>query len=325
MEIIQYTTRRWIFFFLTAGLVIGGCSGIKRTPPPLAFLEDEPAHFRAGTIIHTESGKAIKFDTLISQLAEKELVFVGEVHDNPEHHLIQVQILQALTRGRRPVVAMEFFEKSRQAVLDSYVSGISSEKEFLKGVEWNDQWRFDYHLYRPLMLHIREKRGKILAINAPASLVRKVARSGIMSLKPHERDRIAEDIDLENKKHRDYIETVFKNHIHKDLGSFDFFYQAQCVWEDTMAESIAQYLTKNRERVIVLSGNGHIINKYGIPDRTSRRTDVTLATVLLKPLTGHVTLKKRESDYIWLTNDCSQRRFMTHPKKWTMPRAERSE
>ena len=287
---------------------------MRPTAPPLAFLENVPGHFSIGKIIHTESGKAIPFDEFINQLAEKELVFIGEVHNNPEHHLIQIQILQALTQGRRPVVAMEFFEKSRQPLVDSYVDGISSEKAFLEGVEWSSRWRFDYHLYRPLMLFIREKRGKILAINAPGPVVKKVARSGIESLEPNEQDKIAKCIDLKISRHRDYLRKIYENHIHNDLKSFDFFYQAQCVWEDTMAESIAEYLIKNREKMIILSGNGHIINKYGIPDRTLSRVPASMATVLLQPLTGPLNLKKEVSDYIWLTNNCSQRRYMTHHK-----------
>jgi uncharacterized iron-regulated protein len=62
-----------------------------------------------------------------------------------------------------------------------------------------------------------------------------------------------------------YLEQVFNQHHVKEIESFEFFYTAQCVWEDTMAESVA--LNLEDDQMIVRTGNGHIIRKFGIPDR----------------------------------------------------------
>ena len=288
-----------VLFAMTA------CSTTKPPMPPLASIEGVQGRFRIGRIIHSKTGKAISFDQLIDQVGTtRRLIFIGEVHNNPEHHLIQVQILQALMSRYAPLtVAMEFFNKTQQPVLDQYMDGSTTETVFQKDVGWDKNWAYTYHFYRPLLLMTKEKSRKILAINAPNNIVKKVARSGLSSLDPSERNQLADHINLENESHRAYLRKIYEKHTHQDLKKFDFFYQAQCVWEDTMAENIAKYLSKNKEKLVVLAGNGHIINKYGIPNRTLSRIKIPMATILLQPLTGPLNIERKMADYIWLTGD----------------------
>ncbi len=286
----------------------------KHKMPPLASVEGVSRHFFVGQVIHVETGELLPFDQFIDKLASRDLVFVGEVHDNPEHHLIQVQILQALIARHGPLtVAMEFFQKPQQAIIDHYMEGKSTETEFLKDVDWKKQWSFDYSFYRPLILALKEKGGKILAINAPRDIVKKVARSGLNSLEPDERSFLPENIDLDNEKHRTYIQDVFKDDAHSMLNNFEFFYEAQCVWEDTMAANIAASLEGADETLVVLTGNGHIINKFGIPDRTSARIPADMATVLLTPIEEGLKIARDNADYVWFTGKYPRRRSFIHP------------
>jgi len=121
--VLQRSPYIFILILLFAAIsVMSACSFKKVRMPPLASIEGIPGHFGKGRIIDLEEGKSISFEQLIDQLQSKELIFVGEVHDNPEHHLIQVQILQALMARHGPLtVAMEFFDESRQPVLDRYL------------------------------------------------------------------------------------------------------------------------------------------------------------------------------------------------------------
>src|SRR4028118_1600443 len=54
--------------------------------------------------------------------------------------------------------------------------------------------------------------------------------------------------------------------------SFERFFTAQVLWDETMADKIAQFLKANPNyQVVVLAGTGHIIYGYGIPSRVARR------------------------------------------------------
>ena len=90
------------------------------------------------------------------------------------------------------------------------------------------------------------------------------------------------------------------------IDNFDFFYEAQCVWEDTMAASVA--LNMKDDLMIVIAGNGHIIRKFGIPDRAFRRTGAEFRTIFQATAGGEI--ESDYADYIWVTS-----REKPHPKK----------
>ncbi len=289
-------------------LIIGaqGCALTKRPLPPRATIEGSEDRFERGQILDLQQGKAVSFEELIDRIAAVDLVFVGEVHDNPEHHLIQTQILQALyARRGRLTVAIEYLPSSTQEVIDRYLDGHLTEHEFLAQSAWEDTWGYDYYLYRPLILAAKQNGCRVIALNAPPEIVRKVARHGLESLSDDERAELPPDIDLDHKAHRAYLREVYQQHAHDRLKHFEYFYEAQCVWEDTMAHRLAVYLAQTPGLVVAFTGNGHIVNKYGIPDRTAKRVPVSMITIVPFPLHEGVDIKKETADYVWLTSDCS--------------------
>ena len=306
-------SRGWIAFFFTLfSFLSGGCSGVKMPVISMTSLEGMPGHFFVGEIVRLETGETITFHQLIQELEAKELIFIGEVHDNPEHHLLQVQILQALIDRHGPVtLAVEFFQEPQQNIIDHYLQDNATEDEFLQDVNWARTWSFHYHYYRPLILLSKDKKCKVIALNAPRDIVKKVARSGLAGLEPEERSQLADKIDLSNKEHRAYLREIYNEHSFNDLKKFEYFYEAQCVWEDTMAENISDYVEKDKNKMVVLTGNGHIINKFGIPNRAAGRVQVRAATILLYAVKGSATIKKEMADFVWLTGACSKQYSMT--------------
>lgn len=291
-----------LLIFFVIFLIIQGCAGMKRLATPGATIGGVSDHFRVGQILDLKTGKALTFDQLIDEIASKDMIFVGEVHDNPEHHLIQVQILQALgNRSRTLTVAMEFFQKPQQPSIDRYLDGELSESEFLQEVDWKTGWGLDYHFYRPLMLSAKQNGFRVLAINAPREIVRKVARRGLKSLEDGERNMLAKEIDLGDEAHREFVRRAYEQHSHSGLKKFEFFYEAQCVWEDTMAHNLAEYWSKTKNKLIVFTGNGHIVNKFGVPNRIRKRFPVSIVTIYPYPLDKKVDLGKETADYVWLT------------------------
>ncbi len=323
-NLIYRTIRKYALFLVIPvfPMMLQACTPKKHVMPPLVAVEGIQRHFGQGRMIDLKTGKAIDFPDLIDQLGTADVVFVGEVHSNPEHHLIQVQLLQALMAryAPPPAVAMEFFDTTRQPVLDRFMDGDLDETTFLEQVDWKNSWRFPYHLYRPLLWVSKDKGTALLGINAPNAVVKKVARSGLENLTPGERNQVARDIDLDNKAHREYLNRIFEQHPFKknkkhSVENFDHFYQAQCVWDETMAETIAEYIKAHGGKMVVFTGNGHIMNKFGIPDRVLRRVDVKSATIVLYPLTASTTINKRLADYVWLTSDGKTGMTMKRPKK----------
>ena len=280
-----------------------GCAGVKRMPEPIvASIAGFSEVFHRNQIMDLASGKAVSFGEFTDRISSFDIIFAGEVHTNPEHHLIQVQILQALGAGVPSLaVGMEFFQQDHQAFLDRYIMGEATEEEFLESVDWQRTWGYPYHFYRPLLLAAKQGGIRVLALNAPRDIVKKVARQGLGRLEEKERALIPEELDLSNEAHRAYVREIYERHHHAALEEFQFFYEAQCVRDETMARNIAEFMGKHGGKMIVFSGNGHIIWKFGIPDRTQRRLPVSVATVMPYALHEAADFERGIADYLWLT------------------------
>jgi uncharacterized iron-regulated protein len=70
-----------------------------------------------------------------------------------------------------------------------------------------------------------------------------------------------------------------------------------------MAESLAEYLRENGRMLVAFTGNGHIINKFGVPDRTIERVPVSMVTIMPLALSKEETIERGTADYVWLTAD----------------------
>src|SRR5512133_990219 len=69
---------------------------------------DQVSHPLVGRIWEPRTGKFVDEAALDAALASAEWVALGEVHDNPDHHLLQARLLRAVVAsGRRPALAFE--------------------------------------------------------------------------------------------------------------------------------------------------------------------------------------------------------------------------
>jgi uncharacterized iron-regulated protein len=262
------------------------------------LIKDSSTAVAQDNIILARTGKTVTFDELMKDLNSSQIVFIGEKHTNPSHHIIQLKIIQTVFKNHHSmVVGMEMFDRSYQPVLDLWSAGVLEEENFLRKVHWYANWRWDFALYRNILLFIKENRIKIVALNIPSYIPARIRVGGIDNLTDVDKQYLPKEIDTSNTAHRNYTEHVFKQHHFQSRVKFDDFYMAQCIWDEIMAESIASDLGSKKN--VVLVGNGHIQYKYGIPDRTFRRTGASFRTIYLASVGEEVELGV--ADYIWVT------------------------
>ena len=268
--------------------------------PKTLRVTDISATFEQGTILSGKTGQPISFASMISELSQTRIVYVGEQHNHPDHHRIQLQIIEALHRDHSDIsVGMEMFDFTYQPVLDEWIAGKLDETTFLKKVHWYANWKYPFRLYRDILVYIKEQQIPLIGLNIPFHLPPKIAIGGIESLSEIELNYLPEDIDTSNPAHRAYVKKIFDRHHHhvKGRDNFETFYQAQCAWDDGMAESIAR--NTGDSKMIVLAGNGHIYRNFGIPERAYRRTNLAFKTVYLTTVGTKATLP--DGDFIWVT------------------------
>lgn len=314
---------RWM---VSAGLLLAACGGsspavespASRPPLPADIVEQSalPLHaLRSADAKHaagdgTATANAAPREKLVEpalweELARARVICFGEQHDKPEHHYAQHRALVELAtrsaaKGGTLAAGFEMFQRPYQAALTSFVAGSLPEEQFLAESEYDKRWGFDFALYRPLLKAVREFSLPALALNAPRELTRKIARGGLDGLDSGERRRLPELV-LDDAVHRDYFDTAMGDHpMPPGAPSVDDMYAAQVVWDETMAETAAEWLSRSGDRaqLILFAGSGHC-HRSAVPQRITRRSGIPVLSVL--PVFASELARERErSGYDWL-------------------------
>jgi uncharacterized iron-regulated protein len=118
-----------------------------------------------GRIWDTRAERYVAPAALFERAARARYVILGETHDNPEHHRLQLAVLEALgARGERRILAMEQFDGQYQAALDAArAAGADAEK--LADAGHFDRRGWNWPLYRPLVQFALEHGWPIVAAN----------------------------------------------------------------------------------------------------------------------------------------------------------------
>ena len=219
---------------------------------------------------------------IVEKLVPSNVIYLGEKHDQEGIHQAQLRIIRELSRHVDLAVGMEMFQAPFQKVIDSYLAGSISEKEFLKQSQYFKRWAFNYHFYRPIVEFCKDHNIPIIALNLPSEISKKIARSGISSLSQKELTQLPQHLDLDNELYKRYLKQIYSSHRSGELDNFDYFFQAQIAWDETMAHNIANYLQKNPDKkMVVIVGGGHVEFGYGIPSRVKRRLPSISQTIAL--------------------------------------------
>jgi len=237
---------------------------------------------------------------MLAELARVDVTFVGEQHNDPATHRIERAILEGLARRRgNVIVAMEMFERDTQSSLDDYLAGRLSEEEFLKASRPWPNYATDY---RPLIEFSRAHRWKVVASNTPRRIASQVSKQGLDAARSgSESDRklvAAEFACPMDDYFKRFAEAMGKGHPgahqkqpeekqsnkeqeEKQRAMTERFYYAQCVKDETMAESIAnafgdnipgrQSNVQSGPLVVHFNGAFHSDYRLGTASRAIRR------------------------------------------------------
>lgn len=212
---------------------------------------------------------------IIPEIRSSRVIFIGEQHDRLAHHLNQLAVVQALhNAGDKIGVGMEMFQGPYQPAIEAYLAGRIDEREFLQQSDYYERWRYDYHLYKPIIDYLKANQIPLVALNVSGEISRQTGREGLDSLSAEQHRQVPEHLDFTDDIYREDLQQVFNLHgSETGLDEFNYFYQAQTLWDEAMASRAAAWMKAHPDRkLVVLAGNGHLRYKYGIPQRLFRRS-----------------------------------------------------
>lgn len=236
------------------------------------MMRDETNSWR---VVEAATGRGLRWWDLSKRLTEANAIFVGEQHDDPETHQLEARLFADIHKrvGPRLTLAMEMIERDGQAGLNDYLSGKIDEATFTKTVTL---WKTYPTDYRPMVEYAKQNRLPVLGSNAPNKYVRMVGQKGITaleSLSPMEKPLVAATVnapagDAYQKKFYATMQGMGASHgPAMDEAMLRRIYEAQCLRDDTMAETIVSALVQGRV-VYHVNGSFHSDGALGTAART---------------------------------------------------------
>ena len=261
-------------------------------------------------VYHSDDKKFHDFEGMVADLARADVVFIGEQHDDPATHRLELALLEGIARRRgNVVVALEMFERDAQKLVDDYLGGRLSEEEFVKGSRPWPNYATDY---RPLVEYARAKGWRVIAGNVPRRYASQVARGGLQAIEKlpeNERAFIAREITAPTNDdyYRNFNKTMSgQGGGHGGSMNMEYVYQAQVTKDDTMAESIARaYQEAGESKPLIIHYNGAFHSDYrlGTAERTIKRLPkVRVKVVSVVPTENLDAIKadehRKRGDYV---------------------------
>jgi uncharacterized iron-regulated protein len=240
---------------------------------------------REGDIVHLPTGVLVSKDELIDVSDGARIIYVGETHDNLNAHKVQLEILRAF-HDRHPgdiAVGVEMLRRPSQVIADQWASGLLDKKTFVRA--WNTDWTNDYAYYEDIMEFVREQRIPLLALRASDEWINRIKGledTDNTGLEEEQLETLPE-MDIEDTYHRSHIEALFNQHPGHRQRDFETFYNVQVLWDESMAQSIYDYLISENGRgkkILVFAGSQHVEHGFGIPRRVFRRIPSPYVIVL---------------------------------------------
>jgi uncharacterized iron-regulated protein len=215
----------------------------------------------------TVSGKAVSVDDLSQLVRNYNVVIFGEYHDNQALHRLEEELLRtAYAQHSTLAVSLEMFERDVQQPLNDYLASDITETTF---IAQSRPWPNYQRDYRPLVEFAKKEGLQVLAANIPRAMASYYARQGSL-----------EEVD---ETMRQYLPAThlapdgeYKQRFFAQMQSvkampkeqMEAFYRAQCLKDDTMAESIAEHHHRYPDRKIIhYQGDFHGRYRLGVVEK----------------------------------------------------------
>jgi uncharacterized iron-regulated protein len=238
--------------------------------------------------------KSLAANKVLANAAEREFVLLGEQHDDADHHRWQLQTLAGLYAYRPDmVIGFEMFPRRLQPVLDRWVEGKLTVREFLTQAEWDTVWSFPPELYLPLFEFARINRIPMVALNVERSLTKAIGEKGWDNVPAAERAGLSRPAPP-LPAYRDILSSIYREHMpgpRRAAGkpartdkAFEAFVDAQLTWDRAMAEGLANRAVAdkngNKPLLVGIMGSGHLRYGHGVPHQLRALGFNQIATLL---------------------------------------------
>ena len=248
---------------LIVGYVALAVSGCSVTSWKSTFGRNHPL---SGRIWDVSSARFIDRQSLVTRVARADFLLLGERHDNPDHHLLQAEVLRSLIAlGRRPAVGFEMFGLDDANAIANHLAFAPNDAAGLgRAVNWNKSGWPDWAMYQPIAEAALQAGLRIVATNLPLATARKMNSDGLAALGPSVRRELSLDRPLSDAMFATMATDIRNSHCgYASEESVKAMVDVQRARDAQMAQSLIA--AGDPDGAILVAGAGHVRNDYGIP------------------------------------------------------------
>jgi uncharacterized iron-regulated protein len=179
---------------LILALVALGCNSANKIPPP-PQPQSAPARWQStrdidhplvGVIVDVAAQRRVSEAELTARVKAAGIVVVGETHDNPDHHRLEGELVQAFaTTHHAPAVVFEMLDRQQQPAVDGSLATHPDDADALaRAVAWDSSGWPAWSIYRPVFEACLASHGPILAAGLDRDMAMRIAHEGVAVLDP---------------------------------------------------------------------------------------------------------------------------------------------
>ncbi len=220
----------------------------------------------------SSSGRSLSVEGAGRLIADCDVILFGEYHGQPVLHRLEGQLLaQAYAHHPNLAVSLEMLERDVQPVLNAYLAGKLEEELFL---DQSRPWKNYRNDYRPLVEFARERGLRVLAANIPRPVAAQYARQGKLDGLSDSDARYLPQVHSApaGEYRRRFVEQLSRQSGQDPMkltqDRIASYYLAQCLKDDTMAETILEHHRRYPGRKIIhFQGDFHSRCRLGVAEK----------------------------------------------------------
>ncbi|WP_206455224.1 ChaN family lipoprotein [Aurantimonas marina] len=227
------------------------------------YFADNPL---VGAVVGAD-GTPSSQDALLGAAHGARYVLLGEIHDNPDHHLIQADIVGGLAKlGTKPSVVFEMITQGFAGKLAEFEAGPDKDLAALaERLEWSGRGWPDFSLYRPIFESAVSNELPIRAGNLDAQTVRAIAKDGIATLSDADVQRWGLDNPMPAAQSAELADTIREAHCglmpDAAIAPMTLVQRAR---DGALAEAMIGAAQESGSAVLI-AGSGHVRDDWAVP------------------------------------------------------------
>ncbi|MEG1038961.1 MAG: ChaN family lipoprotein [Pseudomonas sp.] len=270
--------------------LLAACQSHSVLPPPAPIAPEGREHAELGVIRELASGQTLTPQQLIERLAKAPRVLVGEQHDNPDHHAIQLWLLRELANQRpQGSLLLEMLNPDQQAKVDAAQAATRAgnpPSDAFQALAWQANW--DWGLYGAIVTYALRQPYPLLSANLNRAQIMQIYKQrpvleGSASTRPEVQATLLDDI---RESHCGLLPET----------QMPAMLAVQQQRDRRMAESLLAAPTP----AVLLAGAFHVRKDLGVPLHLSDLGAGEGSQVLILAEVGK-TVSAESADYVWYT------------------------